>query len=223
VLSQTDGGELRGVGLTNFAALQSLRELELFGRGVNNEVMPYVCSLTNLESLRIWESSIGEQGIAGLSGLRSLKRLELATIEGVTQRSMETLAKLPEMEFLGVAGEIKEGAFSTLNACPKLHTVAVGGSYVGRLLAELSDAPTIHRVEVSRARVDAAVAERFRGVKNLVSLKLECCEVSPEAVKILSSLNLHQIECVQLKSDVLAGLATGMQVHGGYGNLTVGY
>lgn len=221
VLDYTSSLEPGPAALRNIAALPSLRELDLHGTGVNDQVMSYVCSLTNLESLGILDVSVGEQGIAQLSALTSLKKLKLYTHKAISERSMKVIARLPELDYLQIAGDIQEGAFSAVKAAAKLQTVAVGGPRGVLLLGELRGALSIQRIEILRAEVDPAVVERLRGIGNLSGLKLDCCRVTPEAAKVLSSLNLHQIECVQLRNDVLGDLARGMQQ--GYGNLTVGY
>ena len=86
-------GEVERTRLKALTTLQSLRELELFGQDVNDGVMPYVGSLTNLESLRLWDGSIGEQGLARLPDLKRLKRLDLSTGQHY-ETSCEELPKI---------------------------------------------------------------------------------------------------------------------------------
>lgn len=215
------GGEADRARLRAITTLQSLRELELFGQDVNDEVMTYVCSLTNLESLTVWDAPIGEQGLARLPDLKALKRLDLSILKQVNRRGMQAIAKLHELEYLRIYCALEEGALSPLTALPKLQTVGIGGPHIKAMLAELENVSTIQRVEIARAEVDAATVEHLRAIKNLQFLKLECCEVTTEALKGLQSLRLHGIECVGIGTEALSELAKGMA--DGNGNLRVSH
>jgi hypothetical protein len=204
------GGETDRTSLRALPDLRSLRELQLFGQDVTDETMPYVCSLTNLESLTLWDVSLGEQGLARLSALRMLKRLELSDFKTLNREGVERIAHLSNLEYLRLYGQFEEAALRPLSALPKLETVWISGSQVNVLLADLEGVSTIQRIEIARADVDATTVAHLLRMKNLRSLKLECCAITPEAVKSLHSFHLGELECVGIASEALSELAKGM-------------
>jgi hypothetical protein len=204
------GGNTDRLRLRALSGLQSLRELELFGRDVSDEVMPYVCSLKNLESLRVWDAPISEQGLSRLPSLKALKRLNLGSLNILNRSCIEAIGKLNSLEELRIHSQVEQGALSALVALPKLETVAIGGPEITRMLTELKDVSTIRTLEISQAEVDSRSAEFLGGIKNLKVLKLERCVVTPEAVRILQSLKLRRIECIGINSDVIGELARSM-------------
>ncbi len=207
--------------LRALTSLASLRELELFGKDVNDEVMPFVCSLTNLESLSLWDVSVGEEGLAHLPTLKVLRRLELSDFINVNKRGVEAIGKLHDLEYLRINGQCEEGALLLLKGLPRLESVWIGGFYINSKLAELKTIPTIHRIEIAGAEIDAGTADHLLAMTNLQSLKLECCSLTPEAVKGLRSLRLRELDCVGISAGILAELAKPMAER--HGDLRVWY
>lgn len=216
-----NGGELDRTHLKAIGALQSVRELDLNGRDVTDGIMPYVCSLTNLESLRLGDTSIGEEGLARLPELKMLKRLDLFNTHRVLRRDIEAIAKLHELEFLGILGEIEDGALPELAALRKLGTVSIGGPKINTLLAELKAVASIQRVELSRADIDATTVQNLRGIRNLHYLKLVCCRLTAGAIASMKQLHLSGLECVQIDGKEMSELLKGWTE--AYGNLDISH
>lgn len=215
---EVTGGEHDRTRLRSIATLHSLRELELIGRDVNDEVLPYVLSLTNLESLTIWDASISETGLVRLPNLKALKRLDLCNIRTITRSDLESIAKLRELEKLRVYARV-EGELSVLTALPKLHAIAICGTNINTMLTEVSSIATVREVEIYRSELDAATAECLGAIKSLESLRIECCTVKPDALKGLKTLELKSLGCVNIDAETLSELAK--IIAEGSGTLTI--
>jgi Leucine-rich repeat (LRR) protein len=207
--------------LRNLASLWTLRNLNLFGRDVDDGAMPYICSLTNLESLILWDVRVGADGLAHLPQLTALKRLELSSFTKINQHGVEAVAKLRNLEYLRVYGRFEDAALRPLSALPKLETVWISGSQINALLADLESVPSIRRIEIAGSDVDATTVERLTRMTNLQSLKLECCTITPEAAKGLQALRLRELDCIGIPTETLGQLANGMPER--HGDMHVSY
>lgn len=213
------GGEKDRESLRGLTKLRHLHHLELFGRDVNDEVMISVSSMTNLESLALLDTSVGDPGLVQLIGLKSLRRIELGSFHKIAGAGIEALAKLRDLEYLRIYGDVEAGALSRLEPLQQLETVCIEGPFAREMLGEIRKMPKVQRIEIARAEVDVIAATYLRDMKNLRFLKLHCCGVTPEAVRILKALSLHQIECIGLSTEVLSEFAKGMPKS--YGDLNV--
>ena len=124
------GTHVTDTGMAQLAGLTKLKELELRATACGGDGMEYlkqmldlqmldlsecnaptldkaletIGTLKHLEDLNLWNTYLTDNGVASLSGLTTLKALNLDNIKGVTDASMDTIAKLTSLEYLHLGG-----------------------------------------------------------------------------------------------------------------------
>ena len=196
--------------LQRIGSLGSLRELSLAGDGVNDEVMTWIGCLTNLQQLSLWRVSVGSLGLSQLRRLQLLKRFDFSTFETINRLGAQGIARLLALEEVRIAGPCEAGALSVLATLPNLRAICLSGVNINGTLSDLNSVLTIERVEISMSAVDLTTTRELAGMKNLSFLKLECCNITQEAVPGLASLALQEFECTFAEPERLGELARAL-------------
>ncbi len=115
--------KIRDRGLERLSGLTKLRKLDLSGTLVGATGAPQLAKLRNLESLRLWRcKQVGDETAATLARLPRLETLDLAG-SALTDDGLETLAAIATLRYLYVAdtGVTQEAVerFRRLN--PRIH------------------------------------------------------------------------------------------------------
>lgn len=98
--------------------------LDVSGTGLNNDALPSICKLTQLESLRICDSDIDDEKLELLTAL-PLTELRLSTTK-VTDRGIQKLTKIKTLRLLLVddcPGVTSEGAAKFRKVLPNVKVV----------------------------------------------------------------------------------------------------
>lgn len=113
-------------------SMPNLRELFLRGECVHDGSLSTIVSWTNLEELRLDGcESLTDAGLASLSGLRRLRRLELHAYGNsrISDDGFKTLGNLANLEFLEVSGvAITDRGLEGLKGMKQLQTMWLSGT-----------------------------------------------------------------------------------------------
>jgi len=88
-----------------------------------------ICELPGLQTLVVagWNSFVTDHGLVHLLKLEGLKSLDLCMTARITDQGMATLARLPELEILGLTyTDITNKGMAELLAAPRLRQVDYG-------------------------------------------------------------------------------------------------
>ncbi|CAI5496017.1 unnamed protein product, partial [Closterium sp. Naga37s-1] len=85
-LKETSGFSAEGV--RNLYKLPKLEMLDFRWSGVSDSALQGIGSLTSLKILRLWDTNVTNAGLAHLTGLSSLKELDLSQCTAVTDAGM---------------------------------------------------------------------------------------------------------------------------------------
>lgn len=92
-------------GLRHLTQLQSLEKLHMDGRGVTDQGMSYIASLTSLKELSLTNLlSVSDEGLAKLTAIKSLNTLWLYSAPKITVSGLKCLNALPGLIELNVNG-----------------------------------------------------------------------------------------------------------------------
>lgn len=121
---------LRQTGVTGEAAgplaETSIEDLELAETEFSNAGMATVASMPRLTKLNLWLTRVDDDGVEALRGLERMTSLNLDNLPGVTDRSIDVINTLPNLEFLhlGKTG-ITPAGLRRLQGLPRLKTLHV--------------------------------------------------------------------------------------------------
>ena len=97
------GTSITDEGLAQLAQLTELRHISLAYTGIGDAGLAHLAKCENLETLRLNAcSNFTDDGLAALRNLRGLRLLVLDNNPGLTQRSVDTLAAMSQLEELSI-------------------------------------------------------------------------------------------------------------------------
>jgi hypothetical protein len=121
------------LGTPELAALRRIRWLTLRHHTADDETLLAVGQLINLENLSLEDAQVTDEGFAGLASCIYLQNLHLARCHGLTDKSIDTLLRLPQLKSVhidycngltahGIArlSQIRTIEFVRLEAAPEL-------------------------------------------------------------------------------------------------------
>lgn len=136
--------------LPELAKLTSLRELDLSESPVQDSIVEALVQLPQLESLNLWNTQFTDAGAEKLSGIKSLRELNLDNLWNISDVALKAAGQLPELRFLHVGGtSVTDEGLVHLEGLKHLETIhltrtVVSPEAVDRLKAAL---PGLKRVE----------------------------------------------------------------------------
>jgi hypothetical protein len=136
---------------------------------VTPEAINALAKFTDLESLSLWGTTVGDGDIRRLTGLANLRVIDLT--------------------FTDVTGE----SIRTLSALKKLVSVRLEGCDVkDEHLAPLAEMPQLAMLYLGRTKVTDAGLKQLRGLKNLNLLQLSDCTITDAGLSSLGELPVIQ-------------------------------
>ena len=199
--------------LTHVAQLKSLNYLKLtLARHVTDDGARHLAGLTNLETLQLFGSSIGDPGQTHLSNLTKLKWLSLSgcgTEHGlrhvanltnleslaigfglsypVTTVGLEHLKRLKNLKNLRLDGcEISDDGLELIAGFPKLESLRLqSGVMTDSGLAHLSTLKQLRSLSLSHTGVTDEGVAHLQPLTNLTYLNLHGTAISDDAVEAL--------------------------------------
>lgn len=121
---------LRQTGVTGESAgalaETSIEDLELAETEFSNAGMAAVASMPQLTKLNLWLTRVDDEGLEALRGVERMTSLNLDNLPGVTDRSIDVINTLSNLEFLhlGKTG-ITPAGLRSLQGLPRLKTLHV--------------------------------------------------------------------------------------------------
>ncbi|NOS70694.1 MAG: hypothetical protein HOP33_12280 [Verrucomicrobia bacterium] len=179
-------------------ALSNLRELELNGEFFDDAATSWVRSLTNLTSLKLLYTKLGDESLERLSTLAKLEHLELINYEPLTRRGGEAIARFKSLRSFRFYGRWDRTALMALKELPKLTSVTIGGESVNDELAELRNIASLEEVTIADATITDVTVAHLLEMKKIRSLSLQSCAIHDDAlvkVKHLRLRALHFVRC----------------------------
>ncbi len=170
-------------GLVHLRDMTELRSLRLEGTDVGDAGIAHLSGLTSLEELYLSRTEVGDNGVAYLASLPRLRTLALENTQ-VTNASLSTLRRIESLEYLSVMETaVDETALVELAGHPSLNSIRLA-SVSDAGLESLSRIPNLRSIMIGDAQFTAG------GLRTLAALPLEQLQLSGDAIsaEVLSSL-----------------------------------
>lgn len=178
-------------------ALSNLRELELNGEFFDDDATRWVRSLTNLTSLKLLYTMLGDESLERLSTLAKLEHLELINYEPLTRRGGEAIARFKSLRSFRFYGRWDRTALMALKEIPKLTSVTIGGESVNDALAELRNIASLEEVTIADATITDVTVAHLIEMKKIRSLSLQSCALQDDAIVKVKNLRLRVLHFVR--------------------------
>jgi len=196
----TDGAQLSDVGLAKLADITSLRSVAFFHlsfrkEGFTGKGFAAWKKLPNIERLTVAGMSMGDEGFAAISQIKSLTGLRTWHTYR-TQASHAEIAKLPHLASLKLGQRLPRGtgtppcltdeSISTLVKIRTLESLEIGEArFTLAALSQLKSLPELNRLKIDRTEISASDVEQLRSV--LTGVKVEFDPITDEQRKKLES------------------------------------
>ena len=109
----------------DLSGLQNLKDLSLAGLPLQDADMAFLAQLRHLESLSLSAPSLPPSSLRHLVGLSELQRLSVSRLARPTDQDLASLAKLTNVTYLDLAGDIPDTSLSALRGPAGLWDLAV--------------------------------------------------------------------------------------------------
>lgn len=121
------GTAVRATVLSTLAASKdALIYLDLIECPINDDELAAIESFQKLETLEIWQTNLGDAGLAHIGKLANLKSLDISICPNVTSAGMTALVPLSKLETLNLSQTgIDDTALDTLSAMHQLKSLDV--------------------------------------------------------------------------------------------------
>jgi Leucine-rich repeat (LRR) protein len=200
------GGGQVGAGLAYLKDLKSLRCLnlsELRNPNINRDLI-HITGLTNLEEMVLENAQVGNAGLAHLSKLPKLKRLNLEKnpiTKEITDAGMVYIKDIISLEELVLPYDITDAGVEHLSTMASLKKINLGGHGItDKSMARLAQMKSLERLEILSNNVTDAGMEKLSHCPNLKSLKLTGTPITDEGlphltkIKTLNKLDLNSTQ-----------------------------
>lgn len=186
--------------LARLTPLKELESLDLYGAGHFNPLaMQFLAGFKDLKSLRLGDSSIGDEGLAHLQGLTKLEHLAVSNSK-ITNAGLAHLAGMKQLSSLNIGGnDITDAGAATLAGFLKLENLDLTHTSVADPgLERLLMLPALTQLSIGRTRVTEAGVKTLGARPQLVGLSLQDLPVedstltSFETLTKLSHLDLRK-------------------------------
>ena len=207
-----------GPGLVHIQGLVSLRSLSLNGNR-NYDIdryLAHVAKLSQLESLDLQNTWLGDAGLANLKGMKNLKKLQLRsmpTTGRITDAGMAHLKNLKSLQYLKLPSQgITDSGFSHLAQMDSLSSVEVTRNMTDKTLAKLAGMKSLKSLNIYSKKITEAGMAELANCSSLKSLTLNQCSVNDAGlahvakIKSLTKLSIVRIRISGQRLDVLKDL-----------------
>jgi internalin A len=182
------GQELTATVLKHVQA-PKLQSLTLSGPQFDDDVVPYLKAMTNLEVLHLVGTRLSDKGLAGLNSLKRLTLLDLPN-GSLTGTGLHELTVLKQLRSLKLPRNPIEGsALAAIRNFPALEVLDLTSTQVtGESLAELKNATKLRELSLGGVRLlDDSLAE-LEPLTNLEVLMLPATHINGSGLPHLKSL-----------------------------------
>ncbi len=172
--------------LAELASQRGLKTLLMQRTQATDSGLAQVGKMTGLEDLLIWDAtSITDQGVAHLAGLKNLKTV-LISSSWITDKSLVLLSSLPRIEELSLqANHFSDEGFLRLKGENTLKQLATGqGSFrvTDAGLAHLKNFKKLKILDLQNSEVTARGLEQLKGMSSLTQLWLSNTSITDSEV-----------------------------------------
>ncbi|MBS0207020.1 MAG: hypothetical protein JSS49_29440 [Planctomycetes bacterium] len=189
--------------------MSHLRELQLRGDGVSDDVLTFVGRVPHLISLTL-DGRITNNGLKSLSGLKSLQRLSL---EGdFDDAGLVHLADLKNLESLVLKSDHVTGTgLAHLSSLPKLRLFKLRALKTGDSLAALKDWPALEALNLADEGTTDEILRTLPESDRIKSVSLLCSSVTDQGLASLQrlggleELNLQLTHVTDKGLEIVAG------------------
>ncbi len=177
-----------------------LESLVVEGPGITNQLIPKIAEQSHLTSLTMKNTLVNDEGVAQLSGMKSLKVIDLRVSPLITDKAMESLVKIPTLKAVRlIGGNVTDNGVATLLKMPAISELDVrncrGVTKAG--VENIVQNKTIRVLKLGGSTVDDSFAAIVAGMKGLKSLSLENCNVTDAGVAKLEAMPLEELVLTQ--------------------------
>ena len=168
------GIHFQGNGFQHLKNCRQLHTLQLLGSSLADDVVVYIAQLPTIHSLTLWNTSITDQGIASLRGHPSLTSLDLSGADNLTNRCIEYLVEIPQLQYLvfSCSSLIDDGCANSFAKMKNLRSLYLEEMRIGD--ASVQYLKKMANLEMLSVRATLVTAE---GIKKLQQA-LPACEVN---------------------------------------------
>lgn len=175
---------------TRIPAIQSLSELLLQDRPLDDEGMKAIASMPNLRSFRIRASEFGASGLLALA--RSGRLTSLSIYGGLDQHAVESLAAFPQLEqlTLRVDKAVPQSSYAFLSKLSKLKRLDLATTTIDdEGLRSLQGCRELTELDLSYTKVSDAGLASLSRLKALRRVRLRATDIT--SVAAFSEMNLE--------------------------------
>jgi len=177
-----------------------LESLVVEGPGITNQLIPKIAEQDHLTSLTMKNTLVNDEGVAQLSGMKSLKVIDLRVSPLITDEAMESLVKIPTLRAVRlIGGNVTDKGVAALLEMPTITELDVrncrGVTKAG--VEKIVQKKTIRVLKLGGSTVDDSFADIVVGMKGLKSLSLENCNVTDAGAAKLAAMPLEELVLTQ--------------------------
>lgn len=207
-----------GPGLVHLQGLGSLRSLSLNGNRNNyiDRHLAHVAKLSQLESLNLQDTWVGDEGLANLKGLTNLKKLYLRgkwDSGRITDAGMVHLKNLTSLQELELPNkELTDEGFGHLAQMDSLTKVDITTEMTDKTMAKLPGMKSLKDLSIYSKKITEAGMAELANCSSLRSLSLYKCSGTDAGlsrvakIKSLTRLTIVGIRLSGERLDVLKDL-----------------
>ncbi len=190
-----------------------LGSLTLEGPSITDALVPRITECDTLTSLALRNTLIGDDGITQLSGLKSLKAIDLRVAPMVTDASMQTLAAMPELRAVRlVGGNVTDAGVAVLLTLPRLTELDVRNcrGVTEKGIEQAGTKKSIRMLKSAERRSTTACWKLVATMDNLTGLSLDNCTITDLHAKLgkLPLVDLTIYQCTKVTDKGLEMLAS---------------
>lgn len=155
--------------------LPDLRTINLTGRDVSDECIPYITKMDQLTSISISDTAITADGVAQLAEMKNLVQINLMQ-QPLTGAGMKPLAKLKKLRTISLRGCPIDGDFSFLHDLEDLYMVSLSELQLGEHeVVELNRLNHLKYLQLSLTEADDSDLELIAKLEPQIYLQLSRC------------------------------------------------
>ena len=153
--------------------------------------MEHLEGLTQLESLDLRATEVGDTGLGRLKGLTRLRSLRLGSM--VTDKGMDNLKGFAQLRLLELGRKVTDAGLEALRGLVNIQSLNLGGTQVtDKGLEYLKDLTELQSLDLSSTQVTDIGLSRCRGFTKLKSLNLGLTSVTDAGLPYLWGLSRLQ-------------------------------
>jgi internalin A len=194
-------------------AFPQLQSLTVEGTEISDQLVPKIAELDTLTTLAC-RTLISDAGLAQLTGLKSLKVIDLRLCPLVTDAAMDTLASMPNLRAVRLSGtNVTDTGVAALLTLPQLTELDLRNcrGVSDRSIRKLAAKDTLRTLKIGGSRVDDDLLDQVAAIKRLTTLSLDNCDLTDAGVANLKSLPLEDLtiyQCAKVSDQGLAILSS---------------